>query len=139
MLNGEVGYGEGSGSLPLPFFKNFFAGGVNSVRGYQSSSIGPRDQNGDPRGGNRRIVGNLEFLYPFPGLQNDRSVRMSTFVDGGMVSDDRYDVSAARYSAGLAVFWSSPVGPLKISVAKALNAKPGDRKQVFQFTFGGAF
>lgn len=139
MLNGEIGYGAGSGGKPLPFFKNFFAGGVNSVRGYRSSSIGPKDQNGDPRGGSHRMVGNAEFLFPFPGLQNDRSVRLSAFADAGMVSDNRYDGNAFRYSSGLAVFWSSPLGPLKLSVAKALNAGVGDRTQLVQFTFGGVF
>ncbi len=138
MLNGEIGYGAGSGSKPLPFFKNFFAGGVNSVRGYRTSSIGPKDQNGDPRGGSHRMVGNAEFLFPFPGLQNDRSVRISGFIDAGMVSD-RYDGGDLRYSAGMSVFWSSPLGPLKISAAAPMNAAVGDRKQVFQFTFGGAF
>ncbi|MGE0557522.1 MAG: outer membrane protein assembly factor BamA [Burkholderiales bacterium] len=138
MLNGEAGYGDGSGSKPLPFFKNYFAGGVNSVRGFRNSTIGPKDQNGDPRGGSRRLVGNAEFLFPFPGLQNDRSVRLSAFVDTGMV-DDKYDSQEFRYSTGLGVFWSSPMGPLKISVAMPLNDKAGDRKQAFQFTFGGAF
>ena len=138
MLNGEIGYGAGSGGKPLPFFKNFFAGGVNSVRGYRSSSIGPKDQNGDPRGGTHRMVGNAEFLFPFPGLQYDRSVRLSAFADAGMVSD-RYDGSSLRYSTGIAVNWSSPMGPLKISIAAPLNAEVGDRKQAFQFTFGGVF
>jgi outer membrane protein insertion porin family len=138
MLNGEAGYGDGSGGKPLPFFKNFFAGGVNSVRGYRNSTIGPKDQNGDPRGGSHRLVGNAEFLFPFPGLQNDKSVRLSGFIDAGMVAD-KYDTGDFRYSTGLSVFWSSPVGPLKISMAAPLNSQPGDRKQAFQFTFGGAF
>ncbi len=138
MLNGEVGYGAGSGSKPLPFFKNFFAGGVSSVRGYRTSSIGPKDQNGDPRGSTHRLVGNAEFLFPFPGLKNDRSVRLSAFADAGVVSD-RFDGSGLRYSTGVAMNWSSPMGPLKVSIAAPLNAEVGDRKQAFQFTFGGAF
>lgn len=138
MLNGEAGYGEGSGGKPLPFFKNYFAGGVNSVRGFRNSTLGPKDQNGDARGGSHRLVGNAEFLFPFPGLQNDKSVRVGAFVDAGMIAD-KYDFQEFRYSSGMSVFWSSPVGPLKISVARPLNAKAGDRKQAFQFTFGGAF
>lgn len=138
MLNGEAGYGDGSGSKPLPFFKNYFAGGVNSVRGYRNATIGPKDQNGDPRGGTHRLVGNAEFLFPFPGLQNDRSVRLGAFVDAGMVAD-KYDSKGFRYSTGISVFWSSPLGPLKVSVAAPLNAKVGDKKQAFQFTFGGVF
>jgi outer membrane protein insertion porin family len=139
MLNSEVGFGDGvGGGLPLPFFKNFFAGGVNTVRGYRNASIGPKDQNGDPQGGSHRILGNLEFLFPFPGLQNDRSVRLSAFVDAGMVAN-KFDAGAFRYSSGVGVFWSSPFGPLKVSFAAPLNADNLDRKQMFQFTFGGAF
>jgi len=138
MLNGEIGYGDGYNDLPLPFFKNFYAGGVNSVRGYRSASIGPKDSNGDSRGGSHRLLGNAEFLFPFPGLQNDRSVRLSAFFDAGMIAE-KYDVDAFRYSTGLGLFWSSPFGPLKISVAAPLNADATDRKQAFQFTFGGAF
>lgn len=138
MLNGEAGYGAGYGDKPLPFFRNFFAGGVNSVRGYKAFTVGPKDSNGDPRGGSRRLVANAEFLFPFPGLENDRSVRMSAFVDAGMVAD-KYSVSDFRYSTGLGLLWVSPLGPLKISVALPISDKPGDRTQVFQFTFGGVF
>lgn len=138
MLNGEIGMGDGTNGLPMPFFKNFFAGGVNSVRGYRNASIGPKDINGDPRGGSHRVVGNVEFLFPFPGLQNDKSVRLGTFVDAGMIANN-FDGSAFRYSTGVSLFWSSPFGPLKISLAAPLNADSLDRKQSFQFTFGGAF
>jgi len=141
MLNGEAGYGDGTNGLPLPFFKNFFAGGVNSVRGFRNATIGPKDVNGNPLGGNQRLVGNVEFLFPFPGMQNDRSVRMGVFFDTGMVDDKNYPLDAGgfRYSVGLSAFWSSPVGPLKISAAAPMNAGPFDRKQAFQFTFGGVF
>jgi outer membrane protein insertion porin family len=138
MLNGEIGMGDGTNGLPLPFFKNFFTGGVNSVRGYRNASIGPKDQNGDPQGGSHRIIGNVEYLFPFPGLQNDKSVRLGAFVDSGMIANN-FDGSAFRYSTGMSLFWSSPFGPLKISFAKALNADALDRTQSFQFTFGGAF
>ncbi len=138
MLNSEVGYGQGSGGKPLPFFKNYFAGGVNSVRGFRNATIGPKDEDGFPRGASHRLLGNAEFLFPFPGLRNDKSVRLSAFVDAGMV-EEKYDFGEFRYSTGLSLFWSSPVGPLKISIAKSLNAQVGDRKQAFQFTFGGAF
>ena len=138
MLNGEAGFGEGYGGKPLPFFRNFFAGGVSSVRGFKTFTIGPKDTNGDPRGGSRRLVGNAELLFPFPGLEKDRSVRMSAFVDAGMV-DDTYNFGSFRYSTGLGVLWVSPLGPLKVSVALPLASEPGDRKQPFQFTIGGVF
>ncbi|MGQ0749686.1 MAG: outer membrane protein assembly factor BamA [Betaproteobacteria bacterium] len=138
MLNGEAGLGDGYGGKPLPFFRNFFAGGVSSVRGFRTFTIGPKDTNGDPRGGSRRLVGNAELLFPFPGLEKDRSVRMSAFVDAGMV-DDTYNLGTFRYSTGLGVLWVSPLGPLKVSVALPLASEPGDRKQPFQFTIGGVF
>ena len=137
-LNGEVGVGDGASGKPLPFFKNFYGGGVTSVRGYRSNSLGARDTNDDPIGGSKRIVGNAEFLFPFPGLSSDKSVRVSAFVDTGMVSDS-FDGSAFRSSYGIGVLWVSPLGPLKISAAQPLGDKPGDRKERFQFTFGSAF
>jgi len=141
MLNGEAGYGEGYGDKPLPFFKNFYAGGVSSVRGYRSFTIGPKDSNGDPTGGNRKLVGNAEVLFPFPGLANDRSVRLSAFIDSGMVGDsaDNFSFDYLRASAGLSLQWVSPIGPLKISLAQPFRNQPGDQLQRFQFTVGGLF
>jgi outer membrane protein insertion porin family len=138
MLNGEVGYGDGYGGKPLPFFRNFFTGGVTSVRGYRNFTIGPKDPEGNPRGGSRKLLGNAEFLFPFPGLAGDRSVRMSAFVDAGMVADT-YAFGDFRYSTGIAVLWVSPLGPLKISAALPIKEKPDDRTQPFQFTIGGVF
>jgi outer membrane protein insertion porin family len=138
MLNGELGYGGGYGGKPLPFFKNFFLGGVNSLRGFRTFTVGPKDQNGDPQGASRRMNANAEFLFPFPGLGLDRSARLGWFLDTGMVGD-QYRLSELRYSTGLSVTWVSPLGPLKVSFAAPLKSEPGDRKQVFQFTFGGAF
>jgi outer membrane protein insertion porin family len=137
-LNGELGVGDGADGKPLPFYKNFYAGGVTSVRGYRSNSLGPQDTNGDPIGGSKRVVGNAEFLFPFPGLSGDKSVRVSAFMDTGMISET-FEGSAFRSSFGVGVLWVSPLGPLKISVAQPVGDKPGDRKERFQFTFGGAF
>ena len=138
MLNGEIGYGDGYGGKPLPFFRNFFTGGVTSVRGYRQFTIGPKDSEGNPRGGSRKLLGNAEFLFPFPGLEGDKSVRMSAFIDSGMVADS-YKFGDLRYSAGIAVLWVSPLGPLKISAALPIAAKALDHKQPFQFTMGGVF
>jgi outer membrane protein insertion porin family len=142
MLNGELGYGDGYSGKDLPFFKNFFAGGNTSVRGYNISSLGPRDANNRTLGGNIRTVGSVEILFPMPGMKNDKSVRLSTFLDGGTVWGSggvRPELEGLRYSAGLAVTWISPMGPLKISVAQPLNAQPGDNIQRFQFQFGQQF
>ncbi len=139
MLNGEIGYGDGYGDTStLPFFKNFYVGGVNSLRGFKVFSVGPKDAQGNPRGGSTKVLGNAEFLFPFPGLQGERSARMSAFFDTGMAGD-KYDFKELRASAGLGVLWVSPMGPLKISIAAPLRDRQGDKKQLFQFTFGGAF
>jgi outer membrane protein insertion porin family len=151
MLNGEIGFGNGYSGKTLPFFKNFYAGGVSSVRGYDTSTLGPKikDQiNGIvAAGGNKRVVGNAELFFPMPGLKDDKSVRMSAFVDAGSTwgPDDymgrysSFNFKDLRYSTGIALSWISPVGPLKFSLAKPLNPKPDDRTQVFQFTLGTVF
>lgn len=140
MLNGEAGGAEGYGNKPVPFFKNFYAGGPGSVRGFKPFSIGPRDINNNSLGGTRRIVGNAELLFPMPGMNKDRSVRLSTFIDAGAVFGLGLTGSdSLRYSTGVAVTWVSPVGPLKISVAVPLNKQPTDKLQIFQFTLGSLF
>jgi len=140
-LNGRFGYANGYGGKPLPFFKNFYAGGVDSVRGYLTSSLGPKDANGDALGGNRSVVFNAEALVPMPGVKQDKSVRLSAFVDGGQVfgKDEKLSFSDLRYSAGIAVSWYSPVGPLKFSIAQPLNRKEGDKAERFQFQLGTFF
>ena len=140
-LNGQVDYGRGIGGKPYPLFKNFYAGGIGSVRGYEASSLGPRASNSDPLGGTSRVVANAELQFPFPGSGNDRTLRWFVFSDAGNVfaERERIQLSEMRYSAGLGLSWVSPVGPLKLSYGKALNAKPGDRTQTFQFQLGTGF
>ena len=137
-LTGDIGVGHGLGGKPLPFYRNYFVGGINSVRGYSTGSVGPRDADNTPIGGSHKMVGNVELLFPFPGLRNDRSVRLSAFFDAGY-ADDSFTTRNIRYSTGLAVTWVSPFGPLKLSGAKPLNNESTDRLQRFQFTFGSAF
>jgi outer membrane protein insertion porin family len=142
LLHGDVGYGDGYAGKDLPFFKNFFAGGNTSVRGYNISSLGPRDANNRALGGNTRVVGNAEIMFPMPGMRNDRTVRLSAFIDGGTVYGSggvRPEQEGLRYSAGIAVMWISPMGPLKVSVAQPINNQPGDNLQRFQFQFGQQF
>ncbi len=140
LLNGEIGYGDGYDDKPLPFFKNFYTGGVTSVRGFKSYTIGPKDINGDPTGGSQKVVGNVEFLFPVPGLRNDKSVRLSAFVDTGLIRDDPEIIKQEfRVSAGMGLLWVSPLGPLKVSYANAFRQMPGDKIQAFQFTIGGVF
>ena len=137
-VNGEFGYGNGLGGKPLPFFRNFFAGGPTSVRGFYAANIGPKDANGDPIGGSRKLLGNAELLFPFPGLPNDKSVRVSAFVDAGVIGET-YAIGDLRSAVGLSVLYVSAFGPLKISFAQPVKSQIGDRTQKVQFTFGQQF
>ncbi|MBP6344571.1 MAG: outer membrane protein assembly factor BamA [Neisseriaceae bacterium] len=148
MLNGEVGYADGYGKTKeLPFFHNFYVGGIGSVRGYETSSLGPRDGD-DYIGGNRKVVANAELLFPLPGIKDQRSVRLSVFADAGSVWNTKAKYSTEtdsslsselRYSAGVALTWLSPLGPMKFSYAYPFKDKKGDDLQRFQFQLGRAF
>ncbi len=145
MLNGEAGYAHGYNGRDLPFFKNFYAGGIGSVRGYDTGSLRPRvlDSYGNESslGGNRRLVGNAELLFPMPGSGLDKSVRLGAFVDVGQVwsQDERLRLGDMRASAGVSLAWSSPMGPLKFSFAQPFNKKSQDKIQRLQFQMGTVF
>lgn len=140
-LNGEFDFGHGLGGNPYPLFKNYYAGGIGSVRGYESSTLGTKDPNGDALGGAKRLFGNIELQAPFPGSGTDKSLRLFTFFDFGNVFDEgqKIRVEDMRAAVGVGLSWISPVGPLKLSFGKPLNSKPGDKKQAFQFNLGGGF
>jgi outer membrane protein insertion porin family len=139
MLRGNVGYANGYSGDPLPFFKALYGGGVGSVRGYEQSSLGPRDIYGNSLGGKRKIIGNAELFYPL--AKGEKAVRASVFVDGGQIyaNGDQPDFESFRFSAGIGVAWNSPIGPLKFSYAVPLNDKQGDRVERFQFQVGTVF
>jgi outer membrane protein insertion porin family len=150
MLNGEIGWGGGFKGQSLPFFQNYYAGGIGSVRGFDSGTLGPKVlSNGSSVaiGGDRRLVGNAELLFPFPGAENDHSLRLSVFADTGAVwgpndvngQYSKVSLADLRYSAGLAVTWISPMGPIKLSLAKALKSMSDDKTQMFQFQLGQVF
>ncbi|MGQ0442940.1 MAG: outer membrane protein assembly factor BamA, partial [Methylophilaceae bacterium] len=146
LLNGELGYADSYGDREYPFFKNFYAGGVNSVRGFDTSSIGPRDIDpvtGDDFavGGTRRIVGNAELFIPVPLIKNSSQFRLSAFLDAGNVyaEDESLSLGELRYSAGVGISWFSPFGPLKLVLAKPLNAKDDDQTETLQFQLGQQF
>jgi outer membrane protein insertion porin family len=145
-FNGQAGYGGAFGDRPYPFFKNFYAGGIGSVRAFEGGSLGPREifsngTIGDPIGGTKRLIGNFELQLPLPGQGKDRTARMFAFVDGGYVwgDDEKVKFGDIRYSAGIGLSWLSPVGPLKLSFGKPLKSKPGDRVERFQFQIGTGF
>lgn len=151
-LNGSVDWGHTYGDKTFPVIKNVYAGGLGSVRGYEGASLGPRDpRTGDYLGGSRRIVGNVQLYLPFPGASRDRTLRWFLFADAGQVATtgsavcytgiggNIQDPCGWRYSAGVGFSWESPMGPLEISWGKALNSKPGDDLQAFQFQIGTGF
>lgn len=141
MLNGEVGLAKGMGGQSVPFYKNFFAGGIGSVRGYQTASLGPRDSVfPDSRtGGTKQLLLNSEVLYNLPGY--DKTLRLGWFMDAGQVFSDDQQVKFGelRKSTGLSLAWISPVGPLKFSIAQPLGAKDDDKTERFQFQLGTTF
>ncbi|MET0288800.1 MAG: outer membrane protein assembly factor BamA [Pseudoxanthomonas sp.] len=129
----------------LPFFENFYAGGVNSVRGFDDNTLGPRSEasqyyvNGQPFGGSLKTIGQLELV--FPKLFDSNAARISAFVDVGNVYDgiDNFEADTLRASAGVALLWRAPVGPIQISYAFPFRKQPGDEIERLQFTFGGGF
>nr|WP_319424463.1 outer membrane protein assembly factor BamA [Burkholderia plantarii] len=142
-LNFQGGYGKGLGGKPYPIFKNYYAGGIGSVRGYESSSLGPRDATtGDPIGGSKMVVGNIELTVPLPGTGYDRTLRVFTFVDGGNVwgsEGNSIGANGLRYSYGAGLEWISPIGPLKIDLGFPVVKHTGDQYQKFQFQIGTSF
>jgi outer membrane protein insertion porin family len=141
-LNGEIGLAKSYGNKELPFFKNFYAGGIGSVRGFDSNSLGPRDPATDEAlGGDKRLIGNAELLFPVPGMGRDNSMRLSVFADAGSVwgYDKKFSLGSLRYSAGVALAWNSPMGPLKFSFANPFNKKAEDKVQRLQFQMGSVF
>ncbi len=141
-MNADIAYGDGYGDYDnLPFFENYFAGGVRSVRGFEDNTLGPRDSKGNPIGGSFKLVGGSELIFPIPFLEASNSYRMSAFFDIGNVyaNYDSFDANDLRYSVGIAGLWLSPMGPLAISLGYPLNDKGRDDVQNFQFTFGSFF
>lgn len=142
MLNGEASLTSAYGGKEMPFWMNLYAGGIGSVRGFVDGTLGPYDiASGEYLGGTKRLVGNVELYFPMPGMGTDKSVRLSTFIDAGQVWGAHESVSFGdlRFSTGVAVTWSSPMGPLKFSLAQPLKKGPNDQTQMFQFQLGTVF
>ncbi len=144
MINGELGWGEGLGSRPYPVFKNFYAGGLGSVRAFEGGSLGPADNFGTRSGGNLRVNTNVEFYFPVPGSGQDKTFRIFAFADAGNVWNtdsqlEKVSIDRMRTSAGVGLSWISPVGPLKLSWGTPINKFRGDRIERFQFQIGTAF
>ncbi|MBA3772479.1 MAG: outer membrane protein assembly factor BamA [Ramlibacter sp.] len=140
-FNGELGWGKGLGDRPFPVFKNFYSGGLGSVRGFDQGTLGPKDVTGSTIGGPRKITLNAEVIAPFPGAGNDRTLRMFGFVDAGNVygENEKIRFDELRASVGVGLSWISPIGPLRLAVAHPIRKFAGDRIQRLQFQIGTSF
>ena len=141
-INAEFAYGAAVGNRPYPLFKNFYGGGLGSVRGFEQASLGPRDPLTDVAlGGQRKFNVNAEVLVPFPGTGNDRTLRLYGFLDAGNVwaDTDSFSLADLRASTGIGISWVSPVGPLRLAIARPIRSFDGDRIQSFQFQIGSTF
>ena len=142
-FNGEVGYSQAYGDNPFPITKNYYVGGIGSVRGYSPGSLGPQYYNNyigknQPTGGQSKIVSNVEYTIPVPGSGVDKTLRTFTFIDGGNAFGDNINL-VLRYSYGLGLSWISPLGPLKFSYGIPYKSQPTDNIQRLQFQIGTAF
>jgi len=136
----DSGYGYGDFEK-LPFFNRYFAGGVRTLRGYRTGSLGPRDSRKNASGGDFRTLGTVELIFPPPFVEEPGATRFSLFTDFGNVfaDDETFDSEELRGSYGVAFVWLSPVGPLTFSYAFPYNEREADRVQNFQFTIGSIF
>ena len=141
-LNADIGYGQGLSNRPYPLFKNYFVGGLGSVRGFQQSSLGPSNSaNTLFLGGARKVVFNAEVLAPFPGAGNDRTLRLFAFADAGraFAESQKISLSDLRSSVGIGLSWLSPMGPLRFSYAFPVKSQDTDKIQRLQFQIGTSF
>jgi len=141
-FNGDIGWGKGLSGLPFPLFKNFYGGGLGSVRGFEQGSLGPRDAvTNASLGGPKKFNLNFELLAPFPGAGNDRTLRLYTFLDMGNVYAESQPIRLGdfRSAVGVGVSWVSPVGPLRIALSRPLRKFAGDKIQNIQFQIGTSF
>jgi outer membrane protein insertion porin family len=143
-FNSEVSFGAGTGNLSYPVFKNFYSGGLGSVRGYEQGSLttGPqRSQGVVATGGAKKVTLNAELLSPLPGGGNDRTLRMYGFVDAGGIfgADESIQLGDFRSSYGVGISWISPVGPLRLAFARPIKRFEDDKIQSIQFQIGTSF
>ncbi len=143
LLGLELGYGDAYGdTTELPFYKNYYAGGGRSVRGFRGNSLGPRDAvTNRAIGGTTKVISRLELFFPAPFGEAERSFRLSTFIDAGNVfaSQQSFDINELRSSYGVSAIWLTPVGALTFNWGWAINSKASDVREIFQFSIGAPF
>ena len=145
-FNAEAGWGQGLSGKPFPLFKNFYGGGLGSVRGFEQGTLGGKSSivGGTTManiGGTRKMVLNTEVIAPFPGAGNDRTLRMYGFFDIGNIyaEDEKVDFANLRASTGIGISWISPIGPLRIAYARPVRKQDDDKTQSIQFQIGTSF
>jgi outer membrane protein insertion porin family len=141
-FNTDLGWGQGLKGQDYPLFKNFYVGGLGSVRGFEQSTLGPKSSTtGIYLGGPKKVVFNAEFVTPFPGAGNDKTLRMFAFTDVGKAfgQDENVSFGELRASAGIGLSWISPMGPLRFSYGVPIRQQTGDKIQKLQFQIGTSF
>ena len=130
--------------MTYPIFKNFYSGGLGSVRGFEQGSLTTGTQRSlglTATGGTKKINFNAELLSPLPGGGKDRTLRVYTFLDAGGIygPDEGLQLSDMRSSYGVGISWISPVGPLRLAFSKPIKQFDGDKIQALQFQIGSSF
>jgi len=143
-FNADLSIGAGTSGLSYPVFKNYYSGGLGSVRGFEQGSLTTGTQRAlglIATGGSKKLNLNAELLSPLPGGGNDRSLRMYGFFDAGGIfgADESIQLGDLRTSVGVGISWISPVGPLRLAVAKPISKFDGDKIQSLQFQIGTTF
>ena len=143
-LNTQLDYGFGTNGQDFPVLKNYYAGGLGSVRGFEQGSLTTGQQRSDgvvSTGGAKKITFNAELLSPLPGGGNDRTLRWYTFFDAGGIYGAQESIALGdmRMSFGVGISWVSPVGPLRLSYAQPIRQFDGDKIQSLQFQIGTSF
>ncbi|GGK66219.1 outer membrane protein assembly factor BamA [Amphritea balenae] len=146
---GKIGYAGSLGDNDLPFFKHFYSGGLSSIRGFESNTMGPRDSEGEPYGGDFVVNASAELIFPIPFVENSSSMRTLLFTDVGNVyltdcsavttCDSDIGLDSLRLTTGLGFSWLTPIGPLSIALSKPIISESGDDEQFFEFALGRTF
>lgn len=136
-VHGQYGTVWAYGGKKIPIYEKFFLGGMYSLRGFVTRSIGPKDPvTGDVIGGTKMILGNIEYIFP---MIKEAGVRGVLFFDIGNSFEDNIFPREYKYSAGAGIRWYSPMGPLRLEWGKNLNPKDGEVSGKWEFSIGTVF